>query len=344
MNIPSKPWTKKEPPQRILCIRLQAMGDLVITLPYLQALRNALPNSVQIDLLTREEVDSIPKNIHLFNKVYSLGGGRNFKKIMLSTLLHLPRLLWHRYDVVIDLQNNIYSEIVRKTIHPTAWAIFDRFSPVPAGERTRLTIEAAGFGKIVMNNHFRLKDENLGRNILNKNGWKGTDQLVVLNPAGFVETRNWEIEKYVQFARLWLSRFSHVKFVVLGISRMEEKAAALKNALGDNLIDLVNKTTSLEAFAVLQHASFLLSEDSGLMHMGWVSGIPTVALFGSTRSDWARPLGEHTSFLDSSDLPCGNCMQSVCQLGDVHCLTRYTPEMVFNRAIDLLIKIKRKAG
>lgn len=341
MNIPAKPWTKKGLPRSILCIRLQAMGDLVITLPYLQALRNSLPDSVRIDLLTREEVDSISRNIHLFNKVYSLGGGRNFKKIMLSTFLHLPKLLWQRYDVVLDLQNNIYSEIVRKAVRPAAWTVFDRFSPLPAGERTRLTIEAAGFGKIEMDNHFRLKNEHFGLTILKNNGWNGTDQLVVLNPAGFVETRNWKVENYVQFARLWLARFPDTIFLILGIARIEEKAVVFKDALGDRLINLVSKTTPLEAFAVLQHTSFVLSEDSGLMHMAWVSGIPTMALFGSTKSMGPKPLGKHSFSLDSSDLPCGNCMQSVCQFGDVHCLTRYTPEMVFNHAIDLLKKINR---
>src|SRR5581483_9308346 len=125
---------------------------------------------------------------------------------MLSTILHLPRLLWQRYDVVIDLQNNIYSEIVRKAIRPAAWTVFDRFSPVPAGERTRLTIEAVGLGAIEMNNHFRLKDEHLGLNILKSYGWNGTDWLVVLNPAGFVGTRNWKIENYIQFAGIWLDR------------------------------------------------------------------------------------------------------------------------------------------
>jgi ADP-heptose:LPS heptosyltransferase len=112
MNIPAKPWNKKDPPKRILAIRLQAMGDLVITLPYLQALRNALPSSVQLDLLTREEVDSIPRNIHLFDKIYSIGGGRNSKKILLHTFLLLPRLWIRRYDIIIDLQNNLISDIV----------------------------------------------------------------------------------------------------------------------------------------------------------------------------------------------------------------------------------------
>jgi lipopolysaccharide heptosyltransferase II len=88
----------------------------------------------------------------------------------------------------------------------------------------------------------------------------------------------------------------------------------------------------------VQRAALVLSEDSGLMHMAWVSGTPLVALFGSTRSDWSSPLGPRSLLLDSSDLPCGNCMQATCQRGDVFCLSRRTPEEVFSRAVSLLAK------
>jgi len=340
MNIPSKPWTEKDPPRKILAIRLQAMGDLMITLPYLLELRNTLPSSVQLDLLTRKEVDSIPRNIHLFDRIYSIGGARNFKRQLLSTFFLLPELFFRRYDIIIDLQNNILSEIVRKTIRPAAWSVFDRFSPVAAGERTRLTIEAVGLGKNKINSNFQLRDENRGLTILKNNGWNEKDELIVLNPAGFFETRNWNLQNYKKFALLWLDRFPRSRFLVLGTSFIAEKAAVLKNELGDHLINLVNQTTPLDAFAVLQHSSLVLSEDSGLMHMAWVSGVPTLVLFGSTRSDWSRPLGNHSIFLDSSDLPCGNCMQSVCKFGDVHCLTRHTPEQVFNHAVALMQKNK----
>src|SRR4026207_833547 len=107
MNIPAKPWTTSRLPKRILAIRMQAMGDVVITLPYLQDLRNSLPGTVQIDLLTRYETNPIPKNLVLFNKIFSIGGKRNLKKQLFFTLLLLPRLLSRRYDVVLDLQNNI---------------------------------------------------------------------------------------------------------------------------------------------------------------------------------------------------------------------------------------------
>ncbi len=326
-------------PKRILAIRLQAMGDLVITLPYLQALRKSMPPSVQIDLLTRREVDPIPRNIHLFNNIFSIGGGRNHKKILLYSWLLLPVLLLRRYDVVIDLQNNIVSEIIRKALIPKAWSVFDRFSPIAAGESTRLTIEAIGLGTIQPDNQFKLLDESKAIGMLKRNGWNGSDELVVLNPAGFFQTRNWDIQHYARFARLWLERFPGARFLVLGTSLIETKAMILKKELGDRLINLVNQTSPLDAFAILQHARLVLSEDSGLMHMAWVSGIPTLVLFGGTRSARSRPLGEHSFFLDSSDLPCGNCMEAVCRFGDVHCLSRYSPELVFDHACALISKI-----
>jgi ADP-heptose:LPS heptosyltransferase len=192
-----------------------------------------------------------------------------------------------------------------------------------------------GLGANAIDSSFKLKDEYAALSLLRQHGWNGSSDLVILNPAGAFESRNWPAEHYIAFVKLWLQQYPGTQFLVLGVDRVAEKAVLFKDALGDELIDLTNKTTAAEAFAIVQRASFMLSEDSGLMHMGWVSGIPTLAMFGSTRSDWAQPLGQHTAFFDSSDLPCGNCMLEVCRYGDTHCLTRYTPEMVFERAIPL---------
>jgi ADP-heptose:LPS heptosyltransferase len=336
IDIPAKPWTRSTPPGRVLAIRLQAMGDMAITLPYLQGLRAILPPDTRLDLLTREEVAPLAQNIHLFDRIHIIRGGRNLKKILFYTIGLLPRLFLRRYDMIIDLQNNIVSRIVRKSLHPSAWSEFDRFSKIAAGERTRLTIEAAGLGECHMDNHFRLKDADRGPTLLSNNGWNGVDPLVVLNPAGFVATRNWSIPNYIRFARLWLEHFPDTRFLVLGTSFIAEKAILLKNELGDRLFNLVGQTTPLDAFAILQQTTLMLSEDSGLMHMAWISGIPTLVLFGSTSSYWSRPLGDHSFFLDSSDLPCGNCMQAVCAFGDIHCLTRYTPELVLSHALSLV--------
>ncbi len=324
-------------PARILAIRLQAMGDMVITLPYLQHLRRTMPPGTIIDFLTREEVDAIPRSIVLFDKVFTIKGGRNLKKQLFYTCLLLPQLLLRRYDVVIDLQHNIVSRIVRKTLLPKAWSEFDRFSAIAAGESTRLTIEAIGLGKYYADeNGFKFKVTDDDTFILKENGWDGLSELVVLNPAGAFITRNWPVENYTAFAELWLKQFPQTQFLVIGVNTINEKASLLKTKLGNRLINLVNKTTPVQAFAIIQKARLVVSEDSGLMHMAWVSGIPTLAMFGSTKSSRSRPLGDHSLLLHSSDLPCGNCMLEACAFGDVHCLTRYTPDLVFEKALTLI--------
>lgn len=337
-TIPASPWKSEKLPKRILAIRLQAMGDLAITLPYLQSLREQLPSSVKIDLLTRKEVDPIPRNLNLFDKIYSIGGGRNLKLIRALSILKLPALMLRRYDVVIDLQNNNVSRTIRRVIAPKAWSEFDRFSPIAAGERTRLTIEAAGFGNINASTKFSLRSSLGVDELLKQNGWDERSDLVILNPAGAFPTRNWPIENYLEFGEKWLQSFPSSQLLMLGVDLISEKADQLKKKFGDKLIVLVNKTSPAQAFSIIQKTKFVLSEDSGLMHMAWVSGIPTLAIFGSTRSYWSTPLGEHTILLSSADLECGNCFKETCIYGDNRCLTRYPSDFVFEQAITLLQK------
>ena len=336
-SIQAKPWAEQNILRKILAIRLQALGDLVITLPYLQYLKRNLPEVTKLDLLTRKEVDEIPKNIILFDKVYSIGGGRNYKKqIFLSSFL-LPELFLNKYDAIIDLQNNTVSRFITKSLFPKSCTRFDRFSTIAAGDRTKSTIEALGIGNCYADTNFKLKNESDGFEILKNNGWNIENNLVILNPAGAFKTRNWPVENYIGFANLWLHKFPKTQFAILGVENILGKANYLKEKLGEKLINLVNRTTIAQAFSVVQQSKFVLSEDSGLMHMAWVSGIPTLTLFGSTRSDWARPLGNHTFFHDSSDLECGNCMKEICKHGDNRCMTRYKPQEIFENAMDLFL-------
>ena len=334
--IPARPWRKTEAPKRILAIRLQAMGDLVITLPYLQALKKTLPPGTKIDLLTRKEVESIPKNIVLFNKVYSIGGKRNYYKQIIAAALLFPKVFFNRYDVVLDLQNNHISRFYRKWLFPKAWSQFDKTSTRSAGERTALTVAAAGFTVTQPFSRFTFVQQENARLLLLQNGWDGISELVILNPAGAFTTRNWPDQNYIDFAKLWLQHHPQTQFICIGVNLISTKADLFKNHLGNNFINLVNKTTPFEAFAIIQQVKFVLTEDSGLMHMAWVSGVYTLALFGSTRSDWSRPLGPHSLLLSSDDLACGNCLLETCKFNDNHCLTRYTPEFIFGKAKELM--------
>ena len=331
-----RPWRNAEAPRRILVIRLQAVGDVVITLPYVEALKQLLP-ATSIDYLTRKEVEAIPRQISNLDKIHAIGGGRNPKLQYLAFLARLPTLRLRNYDLVVDLQNNSISRLALKLLNPDSWCRFDRFSPLPAGTRTKNTIESLGLGplKPSFSVKSKLHEQVVGK--LREAGWTQSGPLINLNPAGFFPTRNWPIENYLQFAKLWLESVAEdSQFLILGLDRVAAKAQFLTEKLNDRCINLVGQTTAAEAFAMIGHTDLVLSEDSGLMHMAWVSGVPTIALFGSSRGDWSRPLGEHTICLDSSDLPCGCCLREHCLYGDTRCLLRYSPREIKERAVELL--------
>jgi ADP-heptose:LPS heptosyltransferase len=324
---------------RILAIRLQATGDVVITLPYLNSLKRRFPEA-ELDLLTREETAPIPRSLVLFSRVFAVGGGRSFKRQLLSAAILLPRLLARGYEAVLDLQNNEISRWVTLALRPERRCLFDKRSPLPAGERTRLAIDESGLGPVGIDTDLRLRDEAAGEELLERSGFHPGDRLVILNPAGAFPSRNWPLPSYVRFARAFQELDSRpVKFLLLGLpghSGMNGKAEYLRSELDGSCLDLVGRTAPDEAFALVRKADVVLSEDSGLMHMSWVSGVPTLALFGSSRGDWSRPLGERSLCLDSSDLECRFCMEAECRFGDVRCLTRRDPEEVAELAFRLM--------
>lgn len=333
-------------PKKILIIRLQAIGDVVITLPYIKSLKENLPQSTKIHFLTREETEIIPKKLPLFDKIFSIKGKRSTKKQWFWVILMLPKLLFENYEMVADLQNNRLSRFVTKFLmlknffsHQKTFVFFDKYSPNPAGERNKNTLNKLQIANIQFSKIISTPPPN----ILPLLEDLKDNLLIILNPAGFFENRNWDIKNYLAFAKIWLKNYPKTTFLLLGIGIIEEKAKFLEENLTKNCLNLVNKTTTFEAFALVGKADFVLSEDSGLMHFAWVQDVPLLAVFGSTRSDWTKPLGQNSAYLDSSDMPCGNCMQAKCAKSENlnECMTRYTPEFIFEKVNEVFNKTKK---
>jgi heptosyltransferase II len=334
-DIPARRWPHATAPRRILAIRFQALGDTMITLPYLLGVRRRYPGT-ELHFLTREEVASVPAAMAHFDRVIALGGDRDRLRTWLSALRHTPSLVAHGYDVVLDLQNNRISNFVRRAIRPAAWSAFDRFSPRSAGERTRRTIAAALGVDVEADTALALRGGGPDiEALLRRHGWKTGFDLVVLNPAGYSPSRAWPTASYIEFARLWIERHPRSQIVLLLMPSKRAKATEIATALGEHCTDLTGHADQLEAFAIVGRARLVLSEDSGLMHMAWTQGTPTLALFSDSRRDWSAPQGSWSDCLDSSDLPCGPCGLPVCKFGDNRCLTRYSAAQVLERAENL---------
>ncbi|MCK5519114.1 MAG: glycosyltransferase family 9 protein, partial [Alphaproteobacteria bacterium] len=94
------------------------------------------------------------------------------------------------------------------------------------------------------------------------------------------------------------SIFPLARVAIFAAPGEEETAYKVLNAIPeDRRIDVIAKTSPVEAAAALQRCDFYVGNDSGLMHCAAASGVPTLGLFGPGWPRIYRPWGERCAFV-----------------------------------------------
>ncbi|UCG52404.1 MAG: glycosyltransferase family 9 protein, partial [Candidatus Latescibacterota bacterium] len=165
-------------------------------------------------------------------------------------------------------------------------------------------------------------------------------QMVAIAPGSRWPMKRWSVEKYVDLTRRIIEGHGcHV--VLLGNDLEAESMAPIAQTMGENVTNLVGRTSILEAAAAIQHTIAFIGNDSGLMHLAEAVGVPVIALFGPT----VKAFGYYPSLPESRvierDLSCRPCSRNgrrPCIKGTQECLAAIPVEPVEEAFADLLAR------
>jgi lipopolysaccharide heptosyltransferase II len=316
---------------KILVIRPGGIGDAVLLLPSIQRLKSAFPDSV-IDVLCEK------RNAGVFE--LSEETGRLF---LYDRGLELFKCLRNNYDVVIDTEQwHRLSAVV---------AFFTK-APVRIGfdtnERRKLFTHAVSYSHDLYEvySFFHLIEsvadiapvfnpdepfvrirEAIPSRLLPDTG----REIIAVFPGASVAERRWGGEKYGLLAKALQDK--GYQLVILGSTADGAEAARIKEIAPD-CVNLTGMTSLREAAIILKHSRLLVTADSGIMHIAYAVGAPTVSIFGSgIEKKWA-PVGKaHIVF--NKHLACSPCTRfgyTPHCMNKIECLASVSVEEVIKAA------------
>lgn len=337
-------------PQRILIVKLSAVGDVVHTLPALNALRQQFPNAHIGWAVQRgahnllEGHPQIDELIILPRRLKSADG-----RMSLSDLRRMLRGTGG-WDVAIDFQGLTKSGVAAcLSGAPTRIGLGNKWSRELNRVFMTRRVNATAMPVIQMNLellaplmpvpeeatailHTAPADEEKIRQWIASTQVQGKRWLV-LDPFAGWESKLWPQEHWVEVAAAAMDRFNLLPMVFFGPGE-EQNARDLLDQIMLRAIDsTMAPQTSLREYVALlrQCAAAFVGADTGPMHIAAAAGVPTVAMFGPSDSRRNAPTFTNANYRTLQDFsqPCAGTFTRNCKFhAKGECMRPIQPEQV----------------
>lgn len=288
---------------KIAIIRFSSIGDIVLTLPVVHALKKENPTA-EIHYVTKSIFQDLLSGESHIDKFHCLEKGGSIRLLK-------RELKKERFDIVVDLHDNLRSRFLTLGLGaPVKRYKKDRFRRIaylhfkkreevtPIWKRYLLAI---GNSSGIPDFHLGLPEKSKG-SVLER---LPHEPYLVIAPGSTWATKEWPLSKYKELAQKIAG--SSFPLVVVGGDKDRNVQSIFLEILGDRVFALAGELSISESAAVVAGASQLLTVDTGMMHIGSAFSIPAIVLFGSTVQEFGFFPASPKARVLQKELTCRPC-------------------------------------
>ncbi len=339
---------------KILIVKLSAIGDVIHTLPALNAIRQYYPQA-HITWLVEEAASDLVKNHRALDRVII-----SRRKHWIERLKHfdpdsagqiycfVQELRDTSYDLVIDFQALLKSGILiglakgrRKAgfgkgmehMEHSYLFLNERIPAVSMDNhaiiRGMMLLKALGIQTEKVEYHLPIGagERESARILLDQHGIKQTDLLMAINPVAKWETKLWSTNRFSNLADRLIDQYG-AKIIFTGSIQDFDVIQDIMAGMTRAAVNFAGLSTLKVLAALYERAEAVISTDTGPMHLAAAVETPVVALFGPTAPWRTGPFGSVHQVIRVG-LECSPCFKRECKTKE--CMLKIGVDQVMDR-------------
>jgi heptosyltransferase III len=278
---------------RILVVRGGAIGDFIMTLPAVGALRERWPDG-HIEILGYPHITELARGRYYADATRSIDAQPMAGFFVPNAALD-PQLMEYfgSFNVVISYlfdPDSLFANNVRRCGVKQVVEASPRPREEHAAQHYCRPLESLAI--YVDAPHPRVHPSELDRDSASRFlKMAGREPIVAIHPGSGGEKKNWPAENFAAVAR-WVSDELVAQLLVVEGEADERVVKKLTDLLGARVPTVARGLKLVELAAVLERCALFLGNDSGITHLAAAVGTPVVSLFGSASLPIWEPRGE----------------------------------------------------
>jgi heptosyltransferase-2 len=149
-----------------------------------------------------------------------------------------------------------------------------------------------------------------------------------------MDFKRWPIDRFLRLAEQLNLRRQNQVFILTGTALEQDLIREFSQAFRGAAVDASDLATIENTALILERCRLLVSNDTGVMHLGAALGTPTVGLFGATSPAHWAPLGRRAAYARETELRCSPCVNNYLNLMPSSCTNPITAQCMSDISVE----------